>query len=86
MHYILEPVWKVRLSVRTDSEKFKVLIPHRLGANIYVQQLGRAYQELGCSVVYGAENFVESNLEFDIIHLNWPEEIYNNVKRQTSRQ
>jgi glycosyltransferase involved in cell wall biosynthesis len=53
-----------------------VLIPHQLTANIYVRELGRAYQALGCNVIYGSENLLECNVNPDLIHLQWPEELY----------
>lgn len=54
----------------------KVLIPHRMFSNIYVRELGRAYKDLGCEVVYGPENLFEANYKPDVIHLNWPEDLY----------
>ncbi len=53
-----------------------VLIPHQTNANIYVRELGRAYQALGCKVIYGSENLLEGNLTPDLVHLQWPEEQY----------
>lgn len=53
-----------------------LLVPHGLSANIYVRELGRAYQKLGIDVSYGADNLTESNLTPDILHLQWPEEHY----------
>ncbi len=53
-----------------------VLIPHRIVGNIYVRELGRAYQGLGAQVVYGPENLFESDLSPDIVHLQWPEDQY----------
>jgi glycosyltransferase involved in cell wall biosynthesis len=58
------------------AERPLFLIPHRLLGNIYVRELGRAYQELGANVVYGPENLFESAARFDVIHLQWPEEQY----------
>jgi len=53
-----------------------VLIPHQTNANIYVRELGRGYQALGCDVIYGSENLLERNLTPDLVHLQWPEEQY----------
>lgn len=53
-----------------------VLLPHRFPHNIYVRELGRAYISLGCEVVYGQENFFESNLAPDVLHVQWPEDLY----------
>ncbi len=61
--------------MKSHTAKTKVLLPHRLFGNIYVQELGRAYRELGCEIVYGPENFFESNYIPHIVHLNWPEEV-----------
>lgn len=53
-----------------------VLLPHGIGANLYVRELGRAYVQNGSQVVYGAENLAESGLKADLLHLQWPEEHY----------
>ena len=53
-----------------------LMIPHGLSANIYVRELGRAYQKLGINVAYNADNLAESNLAPGILHLHWPEEQY----------
>ncbi len=61
------------------SEKVRrpsVLIPHQCGGNIYVQELGRAYLNLGCGVVFGPDNLLQRNIKPDLVHLNWPEELY----------
>ena len=69
-------------TVRTPSgpmlttERPLFLMPHRLLGNIYVRELGRAYQGLGANLVYGPENLFESAAHFDVIHLQWPEEQY----------
>jgi beta-1,4-mannosyltransferase len=55
---------------------FSVLIPHSPSANFYVLELGRAYQALGCTVVYGHENLIQNNFVPDLVHLQWPEEHY----------
>lgn len=53
-----------------------LLIPHNLSANLYVRELGRAYQKLGMDVVYSADNLAENNLRPRVLHLQWPEEQY----------
>ncbi len=53
-----------------------VLIPHQTNANIYVRELGRGYQAIGCHVIYGSENLLEANVTPDLLHLQWPEELY----------
>lgn len=53
-----------------------VLIPHHTQGNIYIRELGRAYASLGWQPVYGAENLLECNLQPDLLHLHWPEELY----------
>ncbi len=65
----------VRDTIRTNARPL-FLLPHRLLGNIYVRQLGRAYQDLGVGVVYAPENLFESAAKFDVIHLHWPEEQY----------
>jgi glycosyltransferase involved in cell wall biosynthesis len=54
----------------------QLLLPHRLLGNLYVRDLGRAYQALGLGVVYGPENLFESAARYDVMHLQWPEEQY----------
>lgn len=54
----------------------KILIPHSTGENIYVRELGRSYERLGHSVIYGSENLLEKNTSADLVHLQWPEEQY----------
>lgn len=57
-------------------QKKQVLLPHRLLGNIYVRELGDAYKEAGCEVIFGPENFFESNIIPSIVHVQWPEELY----------
>ncbi len=61
---------------RNTLRPIRVLLPHRLFGNIYVRELGRAYQAEGAEVVYGPENLFESRLPADIFHLHWPEDLY----------
>jgi beta-1,4-mannosyltransferase len=57
--------------------KPRVLIPHWLdGLNIYIEELGRAYQRAGCELIYGADNLFEVTGSADIVHLHWPEAFY----------
>jgi len=53
-----------------------VLLPHQAMRNIYVRELGRAYASLGVEPIYGSANLFESGLVPDLVHLNWPEEVY----------
>lgn len=53
-----------------------VLVPHGLSSNIYVREIGRAYQRLGAKVTYHPDNLAESNTVPDLLHLHWPEEHY----------
>jgi beta-1,4-mannosyltransferase len=54
-----------------------VLIPHLLGGNIYVRELGKAYRNLGCDVVYSSANFHQMDLRPDLLHVQWPEALYS---------
>ena len=62
--------------IGSATQPVTVLLPHRLLGNIYVQELGRAYQAIGCESIFGPENFFESNYRPDIVHVNWPEDLY----------
>ena len=53
-----------------------VLLPHDLGGNIYLEELGQAYRSLGCDVVYANVNFHRVALRSDLLHIHWPEELY----------
>ncbi len=53
-----------------------LLIPHGITANIYIRELGRAYTDLGCHVIYHADNFFECSAVPEFLHLHWPEEQY----------
>lgn len=58
------------------ANRMQVLIPHATGGNLYIQELGHAYSKLGCEVVFGADNLLQQQLLPDLVHLNWPEEMY----------
>jgi glycosyltransferase involved in cell wall biosynthesis len=60
----------------SDHTSAIVLLPHRGLRNIYVRELGRAYQSLGVQPLYGPENLFDSDLAPDLLHLHWPEEVY----------
>lgn len=53
-----------------------VLIPHGLGYNIYVRELGRAYAARGFEVAFGTSSLHSEKLRPALIHLQWPEEHY----------
>jgi len=53
-----------------------VLLPHDLGGNIYLDELGQAYRTLGWDVVYANVNFHRMALRPDLLHIHWPEELY----------
>ena len=53
-----------------------VSIPHHSGSNIYVQELVRGYEALGCTVVFGFGKLMNTGVTPDILHLQWPEEHY----------
>jgi beta-1,4-mannosyltransferase len=54
----------------------RVLIPSNSGSNIYVQELVRGYEAMGCSVVFGSGKLMSPGFQPDILHLQWPEEQY----------
>lgn len=54
----------------------RVLLPHFLEGSQYIQDVGRAYQELGWHVVYGRDNLFELSIVPELVHLHWPESIY----------
>ena len=61
----------------TDNKKICVLLPNWIDSmNIYIRELGRAYQRTGCELIYGVDNFYETTVDADIVHLNWPEAFY----------
>lgn len=61
-----------------NNNRLRILLPHRLLGNIYVRELGRAYQKRGHEAYFGQENFFESAIRPDVIHLHWPETLYRN--------
>lgn len=62
---------------RTEtSGRARLLLPHGISSNIYVRELGRAYERQGVDVVYHADNLAEGSVPVDYIHLQWPEEQY----------
>ncbi len=59
------------------SKPIKILLPHWLdGNNVYMEELGKAYQRVNCEVIYGADNLFEVTVNADIVHLHWPEAFY----------
>lgn len=57
----------------SSNTKPIILLPYSLDGNIYIRELGRAYQSVGCDVVYGKDNFIEYAIQPDLIHIHWPE-------------
>lgn len=53
-----------------------LLLPHALDGNIYTRELGRAYKVAGCNLIYGPENLLETGIDIDMLHLQWPEAFY----------
>ena len=63
--------------MQTTLYKKSILLPHWLdGKNIYLEELGNAYQRAGCEVIYGADNLFQVTINPDIVHLHWPEAFY----------
>jgi len=55
-----------------------ILLPHEIGVNKYLHELGRAYEKNDARVVSGRENLLYFDCRPDIIHIHWPEKIYSN--------
>ncbi|MCB1733932.1 MAG: glycosyltransferase [Gammaproteobacteria bacterium] len=72
--------------MREDNPKPLILIPYRQLGNILVREVGRAYQRQGYVVYFGPENFFESDIQPDIIHLHWPEMFYRNDGDGTAQE
>ncbi len=53
-----------------------ILVPNEIGSNIYLRELGHAYERLGAVVVSGRENFFYFDCRPNIIHIHWPEQLY----------
>ena len=51
----------------------RVLIPS--DNRDFAAYLARAYREAGWEVVMGAVNFDLADAEFDLVHIQWPEEL-----------
>jgi beta-1,4-mannosyltransferase len=43
--------------------------------NPYCRELGESYANHGCEVVYGLDSFWASNLQVDLVHVHWPEQL-----------
>lgn len=54
-----------------------VLVADDPGMNSYVTSLIEAYKDAGLNVICGWHNFFYSNIKPDILHIQWPEKIYN---------
>jgi beta-1,4-mannosyltransferase len=55
----------------------KILIPHDDIINGYKPSLVKGYQKANCEVVVGRVNFYLSDYKPDIVHIHWPEYLYN---------
>lgn len=55
----------------------KILIPHNNIINGYIPSLIKGYQNARCEVVVGKVNFYLSNYKPDILHIHWPESLYD---------
>lgn len=56
-----------------------ILTPHEIGTNIYLLELGHAYEKFGGVVVSGRENFLYFDCSPEIVHIHWPEQLYRTV-------
>lgn len=54
-----------------------ILIADNPGTNSYLTSLIDAYKKAGLEVICGLHNFFYSNLVPDVLHIQWPEKIYN---------
>lgn len=59
-----------------QPSKTRILLPYALDANIYTRELGLAYSNAGCEVIYGADNLLAQAIRADVVHLHWPEAFY----------
>jgi len=55
----------------------KILITHDDVVNGYIPSLVKGYQNAQCEVVVGKVNFYLSNYKPDILHIHWPENLYD---------
>jgi beta-1,4-mannosyltransferase len=55
----------------------KILIPHDDVINGYIPSLVKGYQNAQCEVVVGRVNFYLSDYKPDIVHIHWPEYLYD---------
>ena len=55
----------------------KILLCESPGDNGYIESLISAYEALGHSVSYGVNNFYRCHEVPDILHIHWPESLYN---------
>ena len=54
-----------------------ILIADNPGLNSYVTSLIEAYKKADINVICGLHNFFYSNFIPDILHIQWPEKLYN---------
>ena len=55
----------------------KILIPNNDVINGYIPSLVKGYQNAQCEVVVGKANFYLSSYKPDILHIHWPENLYD---------
>lgn len=54
-----------------------ILIADQPGTNSYLSSLINAYKNAGMTVICGVHNFFYSNFLPDVLHLQWPEKLYD---------
>ena len=63
--------------MRTKSKNIMtILISADISGDEYVSRLSSAYQRKGYQTFCGSNNFFESNIVPDILHVQWPESLY----------
>ena len=65
------------MSTEAVDKKMKILIPSDEVINGYIHSLIKAYRDADCEVVAGRINFYLSNYKPDIVHIHWPEYLYD---------
>lgn len=53
-----------------------ILLPHGIARNRYVDEVARAWRALGHAVVQGPQALFEARPPANLVHLQWPEELY----------
>ena len=65
------------MTIETTDKCMKIFIPHDDVVNGYIPSLVKGYQNAQCEVVVGKVNFYLSNYKPDIVHIHWPENLYD---------